>query len=221
MGTLKENAQFFVAFGLFILVGAVLIVMNDKGAILLQINEMHSPVGHYIFKFANLIGDGLFYPFVIIGLAMYKFRNGLTALLTLVITAISVQALKRLVFYEIVRPKLFFPDINLLNLVEGHHLNSYFSFPSGHTVMAFSMFSILAFSLPYKQWGWLFFVGALMGGLSRIYLVQHFFMDVYAGAILSVTLTWLVYHIIHERELALKGTWADKGLWQLIKEQRS
>ena len=34
---------------------------------------------------------------------------------------------------------------------------------------------------------------ALLAGLSRIYLVQHFFQDVYAGAILGVLLALFWY----------------------------
>lgn len=54
------------------------------------------------------------------------------------------------------------------------------SFPSGHTANAFMLATMLSVALP--QLSLLFFCGALLVGLSRIYLGVHYPLDVLFGA---------------------------------------
>ena len=44
-----------------------------------------------------------------------------------------------------------------------------------------------------KPLGILFFLLAVIVGLSRIYLSQHFFMDIYFGSIVGVVITSILY----------------------------
>ncbi len=61
-----------------------------------------------------------------------------------------------------------------------------FSFPSGHTMTAFSIALVLSYFYPTLE-GTLFFL-ALSIGFSRIVLGMHFLSDVLAGMILGVAL---------------------------------
>ena len=61
-----------------------------------------------------------------------------------------------------------------------------FSFPSGHTMTAFSIAIVVSYFYPTLQ-GPLYFL-ALSIGLSRIVLGMHFLSDVLAGAILGSAL---------------------------------
>jgi len=67
------------------------------------------------------------------------------------------------------------------------------SFPSGHTLSAFSLYCFIALIIKKKAWGLLLFIIALLVGISRIVLTQHFLMDVYAGAICGVLVAMAVY----------------------------
>lgn len=70
------------------------------------------------------------------------------------------------------------------------------SFPSGHSLGAFALFSLLAFFLP-KRSGYvtaMFFL-AISVGVSRVYLVQHFWQDVYAGSLVGVVLAMAVFSL--------------------------
>jgi membrane-associated phospholipid phosphatase len=64
-------------------------------------------------------------------------------------------------------------------------MNLWNSFPSGHTMAAFGLYAALAFYAKkwYQAFG-LFFL-ALLVGYSRIYLSQHFLVDVIFGAMLG------------------------------------
>lgn len=61
-----------------------------------------------------------------------------------------------------------------------------FSFPSGHTMTAFSIAIVVTYFYPTLEWP-LYFL-ALSIGLSRIVLGMHFLSDVLAGAVLGSAL---------------------------------
>jgi len=61
-----------------------------------------------------------------------------------------------------------------------------FSFPSGHTMTAFSIALVVSYFYPALQWP-LYFL-ALSIGLSRVVLGMHFLSDVLAGAVLGLAL---------------------------------
>lgn len=58
-----------------------------------------------------------------------------------------------------------------------------FSFPSGHAAIAFAAAAALAHH--DKKRAWIYYTGAVLISLSRIYLGCHFFLDVLAGAVLG------------------------------------
>ena len=61
-----------------------------------------------------------------------------------------------------------------------------FSFPSGHTMTAFSIALVVSYFYPTLEWP-LYFL-ALSIGLSRIVLGLHFLSDVLAGALIGTAL---------------------------------
>jgi len=87
------------------------------------------------------------------------------------------------------RPSLFYFGTNVkLQFVEGIDIFSYNTFPSGHTITAFSSLILFRYVFPtLKSWQefLLFFVAAFCG-LSRIILVQHWPSDVLGGMILGL-----------------------------------
>jgi undecaprenyl-diphosphatase len=64
---------------------------------------------------------------------------------------------------------------------------------------AFALYSLLAMMLPVRQkhWGLPMAIIAVLVGISRIFLVQHFLADVLGGALLGLALSlgvWILYH---------------------------
>jgi undecaprenyl-diphosphatase len=61
-----------------------------------------------------------------------------------------------------------------------------FSFPSGHTMTAFSIALVVSYFYPALEWPMYFLAASI--GLSRIVLGMHFLSDVLAGAVLGSAL---------------------------------
>lgn len=64
-----------------------------------------------------------------------------------------------------------------------------YSFPSGHTLHAFSFSLVVCTHFPFL--GWLLFPFSLAVALSRVVLGLHYPTDVAAGAALASSLAWL------------------------------
>jgi membrane-associated phospholipid phosphatase len=106
-------------------------------------------------------------------------------LTTYLATGLFVQLMKRLFFEDMVRPAGYFQDLAQLHVVEGVVLLSSRSFPSGHATTAFALFLCLALLLKSRFMKLICFLLASLAAFSRVYLSQHFLIDVYAGSIIG------------------------------------
>lgn len=187
-----------------ILVGEQNIAGFDNGLITL-IQGMENDILTRIMKFFTLIGAGL--PIIIITItimvilyAVLKYRWELLFFVGVVIGSALLNVLLKLVFHR-ARPTLH-------RIVEA---NGY-SFPSGHSMAAFTLYGVLCFLL------WkharsalartlLIVLGSTLIaaiGISRIYLGVHYPSDVLGGFLASGT--WLAVSI---------------GMYQRMLEKRS
>jgi membrane-associated phospholipid phosphatase len=96
------------------------------------------------------------------------------------------------------RPLSFFKKLDMadkLTFVDGVQLHTgATSFPSGHAMAAFALYGLVSFLLPGKKWqAVLLFSVAFLVALSRVYLVQHFWQDVFTGAIIGLAIAMLVF----------------------------
>jgi undecaprenyl-diphosphatase len=114
-------------------------------------------------------------------------RNGWVSLAGQGLTQVITFAGKNTIRRE--RPYLKYPDI---------HTNVYddtYSFPSGHTSMAFSTATML--SLQYPKWYVIVpsfaYAGAV--GYSRMYLGRHYPSDVFAGAVVGAGTSYLCFKL--------------------------
>lgn len=78
-----------------------------------------------------------------------------------------------------------FSNQSLIHYVKGVTIHSINSFPSGHTGTAFTYALLIGLFTKTKFWVLPAFVGAILVGYSRIYLGQHFPLDVGAGILVA------------------------------------
>lgn len=160
------------------------LLLTSKGDIFLWVNAMHKPVLDIFFKYWTHLGNGIFLALLLVFFLFYKYYFAVVAVFSIVIQSILVSIFKRWLFAGLPRPVAFFGDEMNLHLVDGVDVHVVNTFPSGHSTTAFSFFALLAFAFALrKPWlSMLFFIMAFLVGVSRVYLAQHFFVDVYAGA---------------------------------------
>lgn len=151
----------------------------------------------------------------VIILMAVKYRYAVIVGLSNIIASIITQLLKQTVFNDVVRPKKFFEGIQDLYFVPGVENHLYYSFPSGHATCAFSLYFALALLVKNKTLELSLFIVALLVGYSRIYLSQHFFEDVYAGSLIGICTTFVVYYFIQKRN----RNWMEGSLITSFKRQ--
>lgn len=170
-----------------LLVGSFVLATIPKGELLLLINKNHRPFLDLLFKYSTFLGDGIMFGVLALVFVFKKRALIIDVALTGLLQLSLVALLKHVIFDGMPRPKNFFNDVPNLHFVEGVKVHMWNSFPSGHTTTAFGVATLLAFTIfkknPFMQV--FVFCMAFLAGYSRVYLLQHFFVDVYAGAILG------------------------------------
>jgi len=170
----------------FLIFGGILLVLYPKGEWVVLLNGYHTKIGDNFFKYWTFLGDGIVFALLILFFIFRSYFFTLLTVLSVVIQTIFIQGLKRYVYQDIVRPKLFFENFNNFHMVEGVDIHSFNAFPSGHTASAFTIALILSLYLKNKKWSSVFIIVAILVGVSRVYLLQHFFIDVYFGSLLGI-----------------------------------
>ncbi|WP_207422425.1 phosphatase PAP2 family protein [Desertivirga brevis] len=181
-----EQQSFFFAFATFCILGIILQLSFNQEQIFLYINRHHCAFFDRFFLFYTWLGDGLFVVFISLLLSFYKFRYSILSLMAYLYSSLIAQLLKYQ--FSFPRPLKYFEGKESLHLISGLDVHSYKSFPSGHSVSALALAIILAYISPNKRLGGLIFIVYLIAAFSRVYLAEHFFMDIFAGAFLGVVL---------------------------------
>ncbi len=212
----SDNKYFFIPYLLFLVVGGILVFTLEKGSEILYFNALHNPFADQLFKWLSYLAE---WPMVVLMLliaARFSYGKGLILILNNLVVLLEVQVLKKLVFATQIRPSLFFEGKASLNFIEGVDIQRYHSFPSGHTAGAFAFCLMLSLLLRDKHWSIVFFALALLVGISRIYLLQHFMRDVYAGSLVAVISTSVFYLTFVRSSYYNNIKWKDKSLTEYV-----
>lgn len=188
---LKNNIFFYLYILLVIGVGFLLLVI-DKEQLFLLINNSYNPFLGQFFRFYTHVGDGLFFIGLVLVMLFINYYFALVTLTCYLIPSLISQLLKKLVFASSLRPVKYFEGKQILQLTEGVINHSYNSFPSGHTLTAFAMFFLLSMMSQNKLLQVIYFFLAVLVGLSRIYIAQHFVEDTYFGSLIGMILTYFI-----------------------------
>ncbi len=213
---LHTHRWFILPYALFLILAGSLQLFVPKPDLHLQLNRWHSPAFDLFFKTITLLGDGSV-PFVAATvLAVFSFRKAIQIGLSGAVSGLLAQFLKRFIFTDIVRPSVWFGNTPDFHWVSGIDLHAAFSFPSGHAATIFSLcVGIMLFSAAPARKLSCFFI-ALLVAYSRVYLSQHFLIDIYFGSLLGVLITILIYLWMEKKRAAF----LDTSILQLINKSR-
>ena len=189
---------------LLVALGLALLLIT-KGELHLLLCDRHTPARDIFYRYYTQVAEWFPYVVCVALLLFSRIGNGVFASSAMILSALSTQLLKHIV--NAPRPVTWFtlvmPDTQL-PLVDGVRMNHWFSFPSGHTTSFFALAFVVCIlltshpritRLPRILVQLLLFMAAALGGYSRIYLSQHFALDVFAGILVGTLITVLCYAI--------------------------
>lgn len=192
---------------MILIIGGYILITQEKGDFVLWLNGLHSPAADTFFKYLTYLGDGWIFVFIFIGTLFHSYYSSLLLTIAIIIQTVIVQLSKRIFFNEFVRPKMYFEDHSILNMVDGVDVHSYHSFPSGHTATAFLAAAFLIVMTKNKTISIIGILAACLVGISRVYLLQHFLIDIYVGSIVGIASVFLFYLPSQRIEMHKKSPW--------------
>jgi membrane-associated phospholipid phosphatase len=208
---LKAHAYFLVSYTVLLLLAGVLQIIYRQPTIISWVNQRYSVMADWFFQYATFLGDGRFC--VSIGLLFlgWSYRKSILILSTFVVSGLLSQLLKN--SFDEPRPAAYFHEtIAYFHTIQGVEFLQSHSFPSGHTTSAFALFALLAIWTKNQYLKPLWLVPAVAVAYSRMYLFQHFLIDVFFGSILG-TITAFVFNCFLENYWVKKPKkWHLNGL---------
>lgn len=172
------------------------------------INQFHGPWGDYAFPKITKLGEWIPVIFVAIICAIISTRKALIFACGYLSAGVFTLLGKLVLFPGIMRPRNMMQVYENYHWVEGVVLRGHHSFPSGHTQSAFSVFFMLAM-LVKPQWAkFLCFCAAALIGFSRVYISQHFVVDILVGSAIAVVCLWWFEKFWLRKE----GKWLERPL---------
>ena len=183
-----------------IVAGVMLILfsfLGGKDELFLLLNHDLGPTADFFFNYFTHAGDGIFWVPLALYFIFYKRKLLPLILSAIVLSTLLVQTGKKIIYPNEARPTAAIESTSQspIHTVKGVTVHSNNSFPSGHTTTAFSLFLLGCLLLPYTYFWIIGFSLALLAGYSRVYLAQHFPLDVGAGMICAVISVYLSLQI--------------------------
>ena len=201
----KHVLPFLVPTLVLALVLGIALLITPKAELHLALCQPHTTGLDTIVPIITNLVDWLPYLCVIL-LLFYRVGWATFLASNLLLSTIIVQPIKHIVCAP--RPLTWFaenmPNISL-PLVEGVRMNHWLSVPSGHTTTFFVLFFSLSIILCTEHvkgkniLSFLCFLCASFGAYTRIYLSQHFALDIFAGILIAVCSTLVLYFFLVKR----------------------
>lgn len=190
---LVKRAHVWILCSVWLILCALPLALYKKMDIALFINGLNNDFADVFFRIFTEFGNFLLIFPVILILVFMRYRWALMASVSTLLSMILTQLMKRFVWYDSMRPKFYFKDLQDIHYVSGVNLHTSHSFPSGHTAGAFALFLILALVSKKFRYQALFLLAAALVGYSRLYLSQHFLIDVFVGSQMGMLSALVTY----------------------------
>ena len=218
---MRKSEDRFQTFLLLAIGGVLLSVLLaamiiPKGNDVLWINGNHNEFSDRFFTFVTYGGDGkIFIPLILITLFV-RFSYTLAAISAWIGHGMLCSLLKKLVFPTMLRP-IGTLDNDLLHFVPGVDVHANYSFPSGHTATAFCFAVLLALLVKRKSVLIVVVTFAMIVAYSRIYLLQHFLVDVVGGAFIGTAVALIAWQLFENYG---KAEWLSRRLEIQVKRAK-
>ena len=208
---LKNNYLYFSLYLFIWLLVLVWVLITNKLEQMSIINSHYSNWADYFFVGATQLGEGWFFGVVILIFLFIKFYQALMLTASLALGSLLSVSLK--FSFDTPRPHLFFAGKKIpWHLVDGLTIHIHNSFPSGHTITAFSIATLLVLFHPNKYLSIIFLILACLAGYSRCYLFQHFPEDVLGGSFVGIFSSLVVFVLIDKMMNIYPKKWYENSI---------
>lgn len=204
---IQQSARFWVIILLILIAAIIFLLTHNKADGFLELTPFHSNPFDIFFTCYTYLGDGIFILSLAVILAVVK-RKMLAAgiFLSYCLSGFVAQILKNA--FPAPRPAIYFKSLGrfVYSIPHVTLTASQASFPSGHSASAFALLGILLLLYPKNKWNFLFIFLALLVGYSRMYLSNHFLLDVLGGATIGI-FTGMLAYVLLQKILSAKPQW--------------
>ena len=157
-----------------------------KNEAFLYLNANLGQFADKIFEYSSYIAEGwIWIPYFIILVGLFK-KDTAYILINFLISTLLTQFSKNYIFSSALRPMASGLDATQIHTVPSVEIHSLNSFPSGHTATAFTLFLLTSYLFPNKYVFVIFLLYALACSYSRVYLAQHFPLDLAGGIVVAL-----------------------------------
>jgi len=180
--------MFFIPYLIILVVCLILKISYSREEIYHAVNSHNYPWADTLAPYLTDLGNGWTTVTIAAVLLLFNYGKSFLMAVTYAVTSILAQIIKHI--FDAPRPMLYFKDrLSSIHFIKGVDMLSLHSFPSGHTVTAFSTAVLITYWCKNKLWGLPLLLLAIAVGYSRMYLSEHFFEDVTAGSAIGVITT--------------------------------
>lgn len=219
LSSIWQNPWFMVPALIYLNLGLAIAYFVPHGDEVLWLNDWRREPLNTVFRLATHLGEVVAYICFGLFFLYWRYRIALVIALAGLTTIPSVLVLKRKISAP--RPMTYFEKQSrkdeLVVVPEVKPVTGHTSFPSGHTLAAFSLYSLATLGIEdvfrRRRAGLPLALLAIMVGLSRVFLAQHFLSDILSGAVLGMLMgtvwwqvnLWLKRYPVLEKGLGNKG----------------
>ncbi len=188
----KFTCSIFATTAILLIATSLFVVKGDD---VFWINSRNTPFLDAVMVFITGLGAGWLFSLLLVITLFVKFRHSVLVASVWAGHGIVCAVLKKGIFGPVKRPVALL-DNSYLHFVPNVDVHSFFSFPSGHTATMFCFAMVSALLIRNRSASVILCLLALLVGYSRIYLLQHFLVDVAWGAMIGVSCTavfWMYF----------------------------
>lgn len=177
----------------------ILSILVGRETFFLWLNNDLGKAADLFFNICSYLAEGwIWIPYFLLMVGWFK-KDALFILLNFLISTLLTQIPKNFIWDKVSRPMASGIPVEKIHTVKGVEIHLWNSFPSGHTATAFTLFLLTVYLFPKKTVLAIGAVYAIACGYSRVYLGQHFPLDV-AGGITVAIITILLSIYIRKNE---------------------
>ncbi len=217
-----NKVYFYYVFLVFLLASSLVLIIVPYGNEVLFINKFATELFDKAAIFLTQFGLGLVMGMLAIIFIFIRYYYSIATVISLIFTGIFTGIFKKVLFKGMPRPTGYFSDSDFFHLIPDFDYHALNTFPSGHAMTAIAIFLLLAFAFNSKRWSIFLAVFGIAVALTRIYLLQHFLLDVFVGSIFGVLCSLLGLHfarlILKRDEKLLNRSLLDEPFLRRIKK---